>query len=114
MEGWSHLPTVDYVQIPFKCKVCHEYDNFAKSCQKKVQLEGEILREEWNEANQRKGNKTSTIQANSPTKKKKGPENRFQALASEGSEPAKTTIAEKEDIQQENNEEELVLKIIGK
>ena len=47
-------------------------------------------------------------------KNKKVPENRFQALASEGSEPAKTTIAEKEDIQQENNEEELVLKIIGK
>ena len=114
MEGWSHLQTVNYEKIPFKCKVYHEHGHFAKSCQKKVQLEeGEIPREEWNEVSWRKGNKASTSQANSPTKKKKVPKNRFQALASEVPEPAEVTIVEKEDIQQENKEDEPVLKEIG-
>ena len=107
MEGWNHLQIVDYEQIPFKCKVCHEYGNFENSCQNKVQLEeGEIPREEWNEVSQRKGNKASTSQANTPTKKKKIPENRFQSLALEGSKPVEIETVEKED--------EPVLKEIGK
>ena len=87
MEGWKHLQTVDYEKIPFKCKVCHEYGHLAKYCKKKTQAkEGEITREEWNEANRRKGNKTTSNQANTSAKKKKVSENSFQALAS-ASEP---------------------------
>ena len=63
MEGWIHLQTVDYKQIPFKCKVCHEYGHFSKFCPKEVQLEeGEIPREEWNEIVWRKNTKTNTSQ----------------------------------------------------
>ena len=31
IEGWNHLHIVDYEKIPFKCKICHEYEHFAKS-----------------------------------------------------------------------------------
>ena len=72
MEGWKHLQTVDYEQIPFKCKVCHEYGHFSKTCKKKTQEEeGEITREEWNEFSRRKGNKAINTQVNSLEKKKK-------------------------------------------
>ena len=61
---------------------------------------------EWNEVSRKKGNKANTIQANSPAKKKKSLENRFQVLDSKVSEPAEVTKVEKEDIQQENKEHE--------
>ena len=35
IDGWNHLQTMDYEQIPFKCKYFHEYGHFAKSCPKK-------------------------------------------------------------------------------
>jgi len=31
LDDWSHIQQVDYEQLPFKCKVCHEYSHFAKS-----------------------------------------------------------------------------------
>ena len=34
IDGWNHMHTMDYEQIPFKCKYCHEYGHFAKSCPK--------------------------------------------------------------------------------
>ena len=30
--GWKHTQTLDYEQIPFKCKLIHEYRHFAKNC----------------------------------------------------------------------------------
>ena len=70
MEGWKHLQMVDYEKIPFKCKVCHEYGNFDKYFKKKIQSEeGEITREEWNEVSRRKGNKSTSTQVKSSTKK---------------------------------------------
>ena len=117
MECWKHLQTVDYEQIPFKCKVCHKYGHFAKSCKKKTHAEeGEITREEWNEASQRKGNKAINIQANSSEKNKKASENSFQALAS-ASEPQdqmENIVLEKEETPQENKRNEPVLEEIGK
>jgi hypothetical protein len=32
LDSWSYIQQVDYEQIPFKCKICHEYGHFAKSC----------------------------------------------------------------------------------
>ena len=28
MDSWNHLQTIDYEQIPFKCKTYHEYGHF--------------------------------------------------------------------------------------
>jgi hypothetical protein len=32
LDNWSYIQQVDYEQIPFKCKACHEYGHFVKSC----------------------------------------------------------------------------------
>jgi hypothetical protein len=31
LDNWSYIQQVDYEQIPFKCKACHEYGHFAKN-----------------------------------------------------------------------------------
>ena len=32
VDQWTHIQPLDYEQIPFKCKVCHEYGHFANRC----------------------------------------------------------------------------------
>lgn len=32
--SWTHLQKLDYEQLPFKCRECHEYGHFAKCCLK--------------------------------------------------------------------------------
>jgi hypothetical protein len=32
LDSWSYIQQVDYEQLPFKCKACHEYGHFAKNC----------------------------------------------------------------------------------
>lgn len=39
VDDWSHIQQLDYEQIPFKCKVCHEYGHFANRCTKLVDAE---------------------------------------------------------------------------
>lgn len=34
--NWSHIQKIDYEQLPFKCRACHKYGHFAKSCPKNV------------------------------------------------------------------------------
>jgi hypothetical protein len=34
LDNWKHLQQLDFEQLPFKCKVCHEYKHFAKYCKK--------------------------------------------------------------------------------
>ena len=37
MDGWENMQKVDYEQLPFKCKKCHEYGHFVKNCLKAAQ-----------------------------------------------------------------------------
>ena len=39
VADWSHMQELDYEQLPFKCRHCHGYDHFARSCKKKVKEE---------------------------------------------------------------------------
>jgi hypothetical protein len=34
--SWSHIQKLDYEQLSFKCRGCHEYGHFARNCPKKV------------------------------------------------------------------------------
>ena len=34
VDQWMHIQQLDYEQLPFKCKVCHEYGHFANRCRK--------------------------------------------------------------------------------
>ena len=61
IDGWNHLQIVDYEQIPFKCKYCHEYGHFAKSCPKKPEkpISDSPPSEGWNVASGKKTAKPS-------------------------------------------------------
>ena len=84
IDGWNHLQTMDYEQIPFKCKYFHEYGHFTKSCPEKQEKSNpEGLQEEgWNVAS---GKKTvKTIAAKQPhILAKSASENRYDALQTE-------------------------------
>ena len=41
MDGWEFYQKVDYEQIPFKCRKCHEYKHFIKNFPKSTQEEAE-------------------------------------------------------------------------
>jgi len=36
LDGWSYIQTIDYEQIPFKCKACHEFGHFTKNYPKQT------------------------------------------------------------------------------
>ena len=39
MDRWEFYQKVDYEQLPFKCKKCHEYGHFVKNYPKSTQEE---------------------------------------------------------------------------
>lgn len=47
VDEWSHIQQLDYEQIPFKCKVCHEYGNFANHCTKLSNVDNNSQEEQW-------------------------------------------------------------------
>ena len=85
IDGWNHLQIVEYEQIHFKCKFCHEYGHFAKSCPKKPEkpITDSLPSEGWNVANGKKAAKPSKQQI--PTSKSP-PGNRFDVLETEDQE----------------------------
>ena len=54
---WQHFQKLDYEQLSFKCRHCHDYGHFQKNCPKipQTQLEREA-EEGWKQAKQSKAN----------------------------------------------------------
>lgn len=65
--SWSHIQKLDYEQLPFKCRGCHEYDHFARNCPKKS-LEYKEKEEGWKQTKRSKTIPKATI----PTGQEKG------------------------------------------
>jgi Pyruvate/2-oxoacid:ferredoxin oxidoreductase delta subunit len=36
MDNWKNIQPVNYEQLPFKCKQCHEYGHFTKYCPENI------------------------------------------------------------------------------
>jgi hypothetical protein len=86
---WQHLQKLDYEQLPFKCRKCHDYGHFQRNCPKAAQ---EKEKEEgWQQP--RKGRaKARGPRANTPTpiQSNPGPQgnaNSFKDLENEGETP---------------------------
>ena len=55
MDGWEYLQKVDYEQLLFKCRKCHEYGNFVKSLPKEATYDPKKIQEEgWQQVKIRK------------------------------------------------------------
>ena len=51
MDRWEFYQKVDYEQLPFKCRKCHEYRHFVKNYPKSTQEEANKNMEEgWHQA----------------------------------------------------------------
>jgi len=47
VDDWSHIQQLDYEQIPFKCKVCHESSQFSNRCTKLIDVENGPQEKQW-------------------------------------------------------------------
>jgi hypothetical protein len=32
LDDWTYIQKLDYEQLPFKCKTCHDYGHFIGNC----------------------------------------------------------------------------------
>ena len=39
MENWYHFQKLDYEQLPFKCRGCHEYGHFIRNFPQKIEIQ---------------------------------------------------------------------------
>jgi hypothetical protein len=84
---WHHFQKLDYEQLPFKCRGCHEYGHFQRNCPKNPPTE-KVGEEGWQQA--RKGKSKAKGQRNeqtvppyAKTSGTKETENNFSILAKE-------------------------------
>lgn len=57
IKGWQHYQQVDYEQLPFKCRHCHEHGHFQRNCPKLKEPKIEKSPEEgWQQAKKQKEN----------------------------------------------------------
>jgi len=57
VKGWQHFQQLDYEQLPFKCRHCHEYGHFQRNCPKLQDPETEKIPEEgWQQVKKHKVN----------------------------------------------------------
>jgi hypothetical protein len=75
LHSWSYIQQVDYEQIPFKCKICHEYGHFAKSCsQAKDMQDQDPKQDQWKQPKRKKTNgKTQPISTQNQREKPPDP-----------------------------------------
>lgn len=58
MADWTHIQELDYEQLPFKCRYCHEYGHFARYCKKKNEESTEREKgEQWKQVNKATNNR---------------------------------------------------------
>jgi hypothetical protein len=53
--SWSHIQKLDYEQLSFKCRGCHEYGHFARNCPK-ISEEDKGKEEGWKQVKRSKAN----------------------------------------------------------
>jgi hypothetical protein len=46
LDNYKHVQKLDYEQLPFKHKACHEYGHFAKDCKKTVAVQAPSKKED--------------------------------------------------------------------
>ena len=68
VTDWSHVQELDYEQLPFKCRHCHGYGHFARSCKKKAEEEAAKEKgDQWTQVQ-----KTSSAKQGNKSKGKRG------------------------------------------
>jgi hypothetical protein len=82
---WQHIQKLDYEQLPFKCRGCHEYGHFQRNCPKALTTTEKEGDEGWQQA--RKGRSRARGQRREQTEPQKsksteapGKENSFRIL----------------------------------
>jgi hypothetical protein len=63
VADWTHVQELDYEQLPFKCRHCHDYGHFARNCKNKAEEEAE----------KSKGEQWTKVQKQAPTKQHSKP-----------------------------------------
>ena len=56
MGNWTYYQRLDYEQLPFKCRGCHEYGHFIRNCPKKPEIHHD-KGEGWQKVNRSKSKK---------------------------------------------------------
>jgi hypothetical protein len=110
---WNHLQKLDYEQLPFKCRGCHEYGHFLRNCPKAPPIATEKEGEEgWQQA--RKGRSRARGQRREqvdPQKSKSteapGKENSFRILGQNTEDSAQdpTEASPKEGMEDQNSKD---------
>lgn len=54
VDDWMHIQQLEYEQIPFKSKVCHEYGHFDNRCTKLPNVENNPQEEQWETVKKKK------------------------------------------------------------
>jgi hypothetical protein len=85
---WKHFQKLDYEQLPFKCRSCHEYRHFQKHCPKiQVPQQEKDSGEGWKQAKRSKANpKPNSKKERKNQKDQSANENSFAVLGDQENE----------------------------
>jgi hypothetical protein len=98
---WKHLQKLDYEQLLFKCRGCHEYGHFQRNCPKTPSIEKageEGWQQPWKGRSKSKGPRRENPALTQSNPGNREMENSFKALEKEGESenPSKETQAGEE------------------